>query len=339
MGPAPAEKRRGTRGGGPPRRDLRHGRATGKTTQGSHRPRQHRAAPTRPGTPAGLRPSKSTQNTLLSEVLHPPSHVAQPRQPWGSPARAPTPWGEPPLLHLLPPVQHTPGSKPGSARPAWGQPQQRRPSPAPDPARAARRRLQLRTGPRRPGSGTRRGTGAGAPPRPLPHTCDGRQGERAAHTHAGVPRHRSIPALERRPSGILPQLGGGRRGPQDEANGVGPLARHGNTMCDSRQTRLRRGSGWGVRYPKAPSRIAREGFLTEGASLPPHRARGGAGSGTRRERSLGRRIRSAGPGGACTKATQGQRRALAVGAVSKGTARAASGHVRLLVKHQGLGKG
>ncbi|XP_043727760.1 collagen alpha-1(III) chain-like [Cervus elaphus] len=28
---------------------------------------------------------------------------------------------------------------------------------------------------------------------------------------------------------------------------------------------LRRGSGWGVRYPKAPSRIAREGFLTEGA--------------------------------------------------------------------------
>ncbi|XP_041598320.1 collagen alpha-1(I) chain-like [Vulpes lagopus] len=31
----------------------------------------------------------------------------------------------------------------------------------------------------------------------------------------------------------------------------------------------RRGSGWGLRYPKAPSRIAREGFLTEGASPPP----------------------------------------------------------------------
>lgn len=28
---------------------------------------------------------------------------------------------------------------------------------------------------------------------------------------------------------------------------------------------LRRGSSWGVRYPKAPSRIAREGFLTEGS--------------------------------------------------------------------------
>ncbi|XP_065794611.1 collagen alpha-1(I) chain-like [Muntiacus reevesi] len=28
---------------------------------------------------------------------------------------------------------------------------------------------------------------------------------------------------------------------------------------------LRRGSGWGIRYPKAPSWIAREGFLTEGA--------------------------------------------------------------------------
>lgn len=35
---------------------------------------------------------------------------------------------------------------------------------------------------------------------------------------------------------------------------------------------LGRGGGWGVRYPKAPSRIAREGFLTEGASSPPHRA-------------------------------------------------------------------
>ena len=32
---------------------------------------------------------------------------------------------------------------------------------------------------------------------------------------------------------------------------------------------LGRGGGWGVRYPKAPSRIAREGVLTEGApSLP-----------------------------------------------------------------------
>lgn len=33
--------------------------------------------------------------------------------------------------------------------------------------------------------------------------------------------------------------------------------------------RAERGSDWGVRYPKAPSRIAREGLLTEGRPPPP----------------------------------------------------------------------
>ena len=54
--------------------------------------------------------------------------------------------------------------------------------------------------------------------------------------------------------------------------------REHNSRC--LKTRFRRGSGWGIRYPKAPSRIAREGFLTEGASSPtppahPRRAREG----------------------------------------------------------------
>lgn len=111
-------------------------------------------------------------------------------------------------------------------------------------------------------------------------------------------------------------------------------------------TRFRRGGGWGVRYPKAPSRIAREGFLTEGVSPPttppgnpsagPARTQGPAHR--ERQRSPGRR-RSRGLGRGLSAKPPGQRRALAIGAVSKGTARAAlGGNVRLLLSSTGISR-
>ena len=55
--------------------------------------------------------------------------------------------------------------------------------------------------------------------------------------------------------------------PSGEGKGFCPRALALATVA----TALGRGSSWGVWYPKAPSRIAREGFLTEGASSPTHR--------------------------------------------------------------------
>lgn len=70
----------------------------------------------------------------------------------------------------------------------------------------------------------------------------GRSRQQAAHGPTAGPAHPSPPFPTG--GGVLPTCSG---------------SRHGGHCA------LGRGSGWGVRYPKAPSRIAREGFLTEGA--------------------------------------------------------------------------
>ncbi|XP_055284530.1 collagen alpha-1(I) chain-like [Moschus berezovskii] len=70
-------------------------------------------------------------------------------------------------------------------------------------------------------------------------------GKERQHGPTAGPAHPSPPPAE------------GRRGKSSPPTCSG--SRHGGHCA------LGRGGGWGVRYPKAPSRIAREGFLTEGA--------------------------------------------------------------------------
>ena len=148
------------------------------------------------------------------------------------------------------------------------------------------------TGPEGPGSGTRRGRGGAAPPCP-PFPA------RAAGESRAYPPARNVPRRRQRPRAgnagparrdPPPKLGGGRRGPRlgklrrtppcRRSGGGARCPKSGNNNGRCLKTRFRRGSGWGIRYPKAPSRIAREGFLTEGASPPtpparPRRAREG----------------------------------------------------------------
>lgn len=100
---------------------------------------------------------------------------------------------------------------------------------------------------------------------PVPPTCrtpggaqrdppPTRRGE--ARAAVGNERHTAPPRGRRtrpRPTAPRGEVGGGMFCPR----ALGSL--HGGHCA------LGRGSSWGVRYPKAPSRIAREGFLTEGS--------------------------------------------------------------------------
>ncbi|XP_043318305.1 collagen alpha-1(III) chain-like [Cervus canadensis] len=155
--------------------------------------------------------------------------------------------------------------------------------PTTPPPAAAQGRGRARQAP--PHHGCRAG-GAGAdqasrtptpPPSPWAHTTGP-----AAHNTAHTAPH--SPDTRQGPAGPSPnsERGGAGRSRQQAAHGptAGPV--HPSppfptgggvlpTCSGSRHSghcALRRGSGWGVRYPKAPSRIAREGFLTEGAPVP-----------------------------------------------------------------------
>lgn len=103
-------------------------------------------------------------------------------------------------------------------------------------------------------------------------------------------RTRALPARPEtrraRPDGTLPQTrwgearaAVGKEAPRRTAGGR-PLPHrgggegsvpNGSTCEPNKYAQKWRSSDWGVRYPKAPPRTAREGFLTEGASPPPRR--------------------------------------------------------------------
>ncbi|XP_069445032.1 collagen alpha-1(I) chain-like [Ovis canadensis] len=80
------------------------------------------------------------------------------------------------------------------------------------------------------------------------------------------PAARTRPPTCRTPGGAQRDPPPTRRG---EARAAVGNERHTAPPRHGGHCALGRGSGWGLRYPKAPSRIAREGVLTEGApSLP-----------------------------------------------------------------------
>ncbi|XP_043318308.1 collagen alpha-1(I) chain-like [Cervus canadensis] len=144
------------------------------------------------------------------------------------------------------------------------------------------------------GSGARAGTTGSSSPRLQGWGSRGRPGSRtptpppspwahttgpAAHNTAHTAPH--SPDTRQGPAGPSPNSEGGGAGRSRQQAAHGPTAGPvhpsppfptgggGLPTCSgsrhSGHCALRRGSGWGVRYPKAPSRIAREGFLTEGA--------------------------------------------------------------------------
>lgn len=108
------------------------------------------------------------------------------------------------------------------------------------------------------------GVGGGGPPQP-PGRAHTRTRTRATHPAPDAGPARRDPPPSRRGEA---QAAVGR---QRAALCPNTSRRESNPASLATLHAQRRGSGWGLRYPKAPSRIAREGFLTEGASPPPVR--------------------------------------------------------------------
>lgn len=108
------------------------------------------------------------------------------------------------------------------------------------------------------------GGGGGGPPQP-PGRAHARTRTRATHPAPDAGPARRDPPPSRRGEA---QAAVGR---QRAALCPNTSRRESNPASLATLHAQRRGSGWGLRYPKAPSRIAREGFLTEGASPPPVR--------------------------------------------------------------------
>ena len=106
--------------------------------------------------------------------------------------------------------------------------------------------------------------GGGGPPQP-PGRAHARTRTRATHPAPDAGPARRDPPPSRRGEA---QAAVGR---QRAALCPNTSRRESNPASLATLHAQRRGSGWGLRYPKAPSRIAREGFLTEGASPPPVR--------------------------------------------------------------------
>ncbi|XP_028387206.1 collagen alpha-1(I) chain-like [Phyllostomus discolor] len=283
--------RQGARGVSPPKGLRAQGRSRG-TRNGDCLLSKAPSASRGPAPTAGG--ATAARQTPFFSILDPAIRTG----PW-PPRRGE---GRPPSSPLS--SQHKPPGPARGPRPAWDAPQHG-PSPAPDPARAARRRLRAR---HRAQEARKRDTprdGRRRPPSSPPHARDGGEPRNA---HAGVPETAAPPRRDAGPARRdPPPTRRGEARPLVRQNGVGPLqakegprAQHDNTTCDAKSlTRFRRGGGWGVRYPKAPSRIAREGFLTEGASPPtppgtpagPARAQGPAHGGRQaRGGGSGRRV-------------------------------------------------
>lgn len=159
---------------------------------------------------------------------------------------------------------------------------------------------------RRPGPGEERraarGEGAGGPGGPRfppgdtradtrPDAGPALAGSSPDSEGGGAGRGRTRAALgpTAGPADPSPRAGGGDALPnmQTPADRLGGL-------------RAERGSDWGVRYPKAPSRIAREGLLTEGRPPPPSAPTG------LHHKVLGDTCRGKG-GGFCTSSEPGPR--------------------------------
>lgn len=220
---------------------------------------------------------------------------------------------------------------------------------------ARRHRLRLRG----------RGRARRAPPhqRPRGRGSRGRPGVAPRHGPPSSPRahptgagrtHTAphLPDARRGPAGPSPDSegGGAGRGRQRAARGPtagpahptpSPPAEGGGVLLCPRApavatvatAALGRGGGWGVRYPKAPSRIAREGVLTEGApSLP----RTVSPSGSRRRSTS--RPASAGREGSAVQGSGPPRRSVcAVRARAEPASRPLQGLIRRGLRDEGNG--
>ena len=236
--------------------------------------------PTHEGGPAtrlGRRPVPASPRAGPHDPAPPPGPASRPN---------PSSATRPRQIRLPIQVCHPEARHPGDHALERGGPDRDR-TPPPAAARGERAGAIGSPAPRLRGWGSR-GRPDVAPPTPSPlcpkaHHTAGADRAHTRRTHAPVPPH--LPDARRGPAGPSPNSkgGGAGRGRQRAAHGptAGPAhppptaprgevrggvfcpralgSRHGGHCA------LRRGSSWGVRYPKAPSRIAREGFLTEGS--------------------------------------------------------------------------
>lgn len=236
--------------------------------------------PTHEGGPAtrlGRRPVPASPRAGPHDPAPPPGPASRPN---------PSSATRPRQIRLPIQVCHPEARHPGDHALERGGPDRDR-TPPPAAARGERAGAIGSPAPRLRGWGSR-GRPDVAPPTPSPlcpkaHHTAGADRAHTRRTHAPVPPH--LPDARRGPAGPSPNSkgGGAGRGRQRAAHGptAGPAhppptaprgevgggvfcpralgSRHGGHCA------RRRGSSWGVRYPKAPSRIAREGFLTEGS--------------------------------------------------------------------------
>lgn len=267
-GPASTRSRgHGTGARAPPgdQKTPGHSRATRKTSAGSHRHPHTRAVPQRlgrrpflaiPG--AGPTPQPRRQGR---RAVHPPSSIHPSILP--QQIRLPS--------KPDPEAQH-----PGDTLSSKGGPD-RAHHTATGCGSGARAGTTGSSSPRLQGWGSRGRPGSRTPtPPPLPPGLTPR-GRLRTTQHTRLPTRRTPGRAQRDPpptqrgearaavgnkQHTAPPRGRRTHHPPSPRGGVLPTcsgSRHGGHCA------LRRGSGWGVRYPKAPSRIAREGFLTEGA--------------------------------------------------------------------------
>ncbi|XP_038381422.1 collagen alpha-1(I) chain-like [Canis lupus familiaris] len=262
------------RGGGAQR--ARAGRARGKGPVPG-RARQRRREPGHRVNAHGIPPPPARGRSRDARDAGRPQHPWQASPQTGphtarAQARATPAAGgpsEPPSVHppVRPSVRSNPESRPGQAPPGGSWPDPRAPAEPPPAAT----RLGSGRRPRQPGQPAARAAhtwgewrGGGGPPQP-PGRAHTRTRTRATHPAPDAgPARRDPPPSRRREA----QAAVGR---QRAALCPNTSRRESNPASLATLHAQRRGSGWGLRYPKAPSRIAREGFLTEGASPPPVR--------------------------------------------------------------------
>nr|XP_058148809.1 collagen alpha-1(I) chain-like [Dasypus novemcinctus]XP_058148831.1 collagen alpha-1(I) chain-like [Dasypus novemcinctus]XP_058148833.1 collagen alpha-1(I) chain-like [Dasypus novemcinctus] len=229
---APASQARGSSG---------HGRAPGKRTAG---PTAREGGPATPDAPARARAATRGRTHRPAPPTGLRATSSRPAPPRGTRSHT----------SVYQPGAHTPpGALPAeAARPVPDRHPQRRPGPGAERRAARGEGAGGPGGPHFPPGDTRADTRPDAGPALAGSSPDSEGGG------AGRGRTRAALGPTAGPADPSPRAGGGDALPnmQTPADRLGGL-------------RAERGSDWGVRYPKAPSRIAREGLLTEGRPPPP----------------------------------------------------------------------
>lgn len=230
--------------GGPPRRGLGRGRATGKTTQGCPPPQVTRGGPREARDAGRPRPSKrATPRGIASSIPLSRTRPGPPTNRRRKPDTRPQATrGEPPFSLLLHPSDSPWGPTPGVRTPCGQTAHAPRAEPGSRPCPRSAPPAAPRDGAGGRETRQRQGPG-GAPPSSPPPLHTGTWGGRAAHTPARTCQRpwRPRAGTPARPGGILPQLGGGRRGPRGSGkDSIGPLRARGPQAPNTASAMLRR---------------------------------------------------------------------------------------------------